>query len=193
MSASEPDQVLAPRAAQGDRRAFDTLVRRHYAGLVQAARSFGIPETDVDDVAQETFIAAWKALAEYDPDRPFRAWLFHIGLNKMRDLLRFRKVRHFLFGALGLQGDDEAPDGAEAPQVADPVAGPERAVAARRELDLVVRTLDRLERGQREALVLTAIVGLSQPEAALAMGVTPKALERRIARGRAALAALIDT
>ena len=112
-------------------------------------------------------------------------------MNKMRDLLRFRKVRHFLFGALGLQGDD-GNDQAEAPQLADPVAGPERTVAARRELDLVVRTLDRLERGQREALVLTAIVGLSQPEAALAMGVTAKALERRIARGRAALAALID-
>ena len=71
------------------------------------------------------------------------------------------------------------------------LTGREREVAARRELALVTRTLDRLPRDQREAIVLTAIVGLSQPEAAQALGVTTKALEGRISRARERLAQLI--
>jgi RNA polymerase sigma factor CnrH len=180
----EPDNVLALRSAEGDDRAFKVLVKRHAGGLAQAARSFGLPETDIDDVVQETFVAAWRALDDYDQSRPFRAWLFSVGLNKMRDLYRFRKVRHFLFGALDF-------DHSGLPPIEDERPGPEREVAARRELALVTRTLDRLPRDQREAIVLTAIVGLSQPEAAQALGVTTKALEGRISRARERLAQLI--
>lgn len=55
-------------------RAFkEMLVDRYGVAVAQAARSFGIPETDVDDVVQETFIAAWKALGDYDENRLFRA------------------------------------------------------------------------------------------------------------------------
>lgn len=184
MSFVEPDNILALRSADGDERAFKTLVQRHSPGLAQAARSFGLPETDVDDVVQETFVAAWRALDDYDQTKPFRAWLFTVGLNKMRDLYRFRKVRHFLFGALDLNDPD-------APAVQDTRPGPERHVAARRELALVTKTLNRLPREQREAIVLTAIVGMSQPEAAVVLGVTVKALEGRIVRARDKLAQLI--
>jgi RNA polymerase sigma-70 factor (ECF subfamily) len=62
------------------------LVDRYGVSVAQAARSFGIPETDIDDVVQETFVAVWKALGDYDENRPFRAWLFGIAMNKMRDL-----------------------------------------------------------------------------------------------------------
>jgi RNA polymerase sigma-70 factor (ECF subfamily) len=98
VTASEADPVLALRAAQGDRRAYSALVARHGGSLAQAARAFGMPETDVDDVVQESFIAAWRNLAQYDPARPFRGWLFRIALNKMRDLRRRHRVRAFLFG-----------------------------------------------------------------------------------------------
>lgn len=184
MNIEEPDSLLASRAARDDSRAFDSLVKRHHAGLAQAARSFGIPATDIDDIVQETFVAAWRSLSDYDADRPFRAWLYRIALNKMRDLHRFRKVRHFLFGAFDL--DDPDLGGLD-----DGLPGPERAVSARRELARVNATLGRLERGQREAIVLTALVGLSQVEAADAMGITPKALEGRVARARTRLAHLL--
>lgn len=184
MTSAEPDSALALRASNGDDRAFKALVQRHAAGLAQAARSFGLPETDLDDVVQETFVAAWRALEDYDQSRPFRAWLFGVGLNKMRDLYRFRKVRHFLFGAVDFDNSELPPIEADQP-------GPEREVAARRELALVTKTLDRLPREQREAIVLTAIVGLSQHEAASALGLTVKALEGRVARAREKLTHLI--
>ncbi|AJW47594.1 MAG: sigma-70 family RNA polymerase sigma factor [Ralstonia sp.] len=185
MTSTEADGVLARRAARGDHHAFGILVRRHSPALAQAGRSFGIPETDIDDVVQDTFVAAWRALGDYDEARPFRAWLFHIGLNKMRDLRRFRRVRHFLFGAEDLTDP-------ERPALADPDPGPERRASARRELARVVAVLDGLDANSREAIVLTAIVGMSQPEAAAALGMTPKAIEGRIGRARAKLAALID-
>ncbi len=185
MTVHESDSALAVRSARGDHRAFATLVRRHSAAVAQAARSFGIPGTDIDDVVQDSFVAAWRALGAYDDSRSFRAWLFSVALNKMRDLYRFRKVRHFLFGAF----DIDSPD---APPLEDPGPGPERQTAAKRDLARVTKTLERLDRDQREAIVLTAIVGLSQPEAASALGVTPKALEGRIARARVKLNELIE-
>jgi RNA polymerase sigma-70 factor (ECF subfamily) len=82
----------------------------------------------------------------------------------------FRKVRSFLFGALDLLSPDT-------PEQADPAPGPERETAARRELAKVTQTLSMLQREQREVIVLTGIVGLTQPEAAAALGITLKALE----------------
>lgn len=180
--ALDDDAHLARRAVKGDTRAFGVLMRRHEAGLAQAARSFGIPETDIDDVVQETCLAAWRHLADYDTARPFRAWLFRIALNKMRDLHRFRKVRDFLFGAFGL-------DRPEAASLQDHAPSPEQRAETHGELARIAAVLHCLDRDMREALVLTAIVGLSQGEAAEALNTTPKGIEGRVTRARAKLAA----
>ena len=177
------DPALALRAAQGDRRAYSLLVARHGGSLAQAARAFGVPETDVDDVVQESFIAAWRYLAQYDPSRPFRGWLFRIALNKMRDTRRRHRVRAFLFGAERIE---------DRPDMADDTPDQERLVIAAHELARIRAKLDRLESGLGEALVLTAIIGMSQPEAALALGVSGKSVEGRVARARAKLAGLLD-
>lgn len=173
----EADESLVIRARRGESAAFDALVRRHWAAVRQAARSFGIPETDVDDIVQDSFIAAWKALDDYDTDRPFRGWLFGIALNKMRDLLRFRKVRQFLFGASDITEDEASGVPFEGP-------GPDKLAADREELKRVTKTLDQLERSLREVLVLTGLVGMSQSEAAEALGVSLKTVEGRVNRAR---------
>ncbi|MBB3105083.1 sigma-70 family RNA polymerase sigma factor [Azomonas macrocytogenes] len=185
MISDQPDNTFARLAAHGDQHAFSLLVQRHSPALAQAARSFGIPETDIDDIVQDTFIAAWRALDEYDETRSFRSWLFRIGLNKMRDLWRSRKVRSFLFGAIELESSDTL-------QVADLGSDLERNSIAQRELVRVVSLLNELDRDLREALVLTAIVGMSQVEAAAASGTTVKAIEGRVLRARAKLAAILD-
>lgn len=183
MNSADADCVLALRAVEGDRRAYTILMTRHGGSLAQAARAFGMPETDVDDVVQESFIAAWRNLAQYDPARPFRGWLFRIAINKMRDLRRRRRVRAFLFGAHRL---DERPD------MADDAPDQERLAMAVSELAHIRARLGSLEGGLGEALVLTAIVGMSQPEAALALGISVKSIEGRVARARIKLAALLD-
>nr|WP_315595036.1 sigma-70 family RNA polymerase sigma factor [uncultured Cupriavidus sp.] len=185
MTPEDAEKILVSQAAAGNQHAFGQLVERHGAALAQAARSFGIPETDIDDVVQETFVSAWHGLDDFDRERSFRAWLFSIAMNKMRDLYRFRRVRHFLFGAQDLQ-DPEVAD-----TVPDEDPGPERRVAARRRLASVVAVLTKLDARGREAIVLTSIVGMSSSEAAASLGITVKALEGRVTRARAKLAALL--
>lgn len=185
MSDQVSDNDLARRALSGDRRAFSVLVRRHAPSLAQTARSFGLPETDIDDVVQEAFVAAWRHLGEYDARRPFRGWLFRIALNKMRDLRRFRRVRRFFFGAGGL-------DSLETLAQRDPGPDPERQVIAIVDLQSVQKVLEQLDRELREAIVLTAIVGLSQPEAAMALGTSVKSIEGRVARARRCLSELLE-
>lgn len=184
MRAHTSDNELAVRAVDGDHRAYSVLVRRHAPSLAQAARGFGVPETDVDDVVQDTFVAAWRRLCDYDPVRPFRGWLFRIGLNKIRDLHRSRRVRRFLFGASPI-------DGAKALALPTDEPGPERQAAAVLDLRAVQAVLAQLDRDLREALVLTAITGLSQPEAALALGTSVKAIEGRVLRARRRLSELL--
>jgi RNA polymerase sigma factor (sigma-70 family) len=185
VTGNNSDDLLARRSADGDRRAFSLLMRRHGSALAQTARSLGLPETDVDDAVQESFVAAWRALGDYDPSRPFRAWLFRIGINKIRDIQRHRRVRRFLFGASGL-------DEAGTPELVDVAPDPERHAIARRDLARITALLGELDRDLREAIVLTAIVGLSQVEAAAALGVTDKAMEGRVSRGRRKLSQLLE-
>jgi RNA polymerase sigma-70 factor (ECF subfamily) len=184
VSDGENDSTLARRSLDGDRRAFGLLMRRHGSALAQTARSFGLPETDVDDAVQEGFVAAWRALGDYDTARPFRAWLFRIAINKIRDLQRHRRVRRFLFGAIGL-------DDAEPLHLGDTAPGPERQAIARGDLARTTALLQKLDGDLREAIVLTAIVGLTQGEAAIALGITDKAVEGRVGRARRKLALLL--
>jgi RNA polymerase sigma factor CnrH len=184
VSAEETDNELAVRAVSGDRRAYGKLVKRHAASLAQAARSFGVPETDVDDLVQEAFLAAWRHLGDYDATRPFRGWLFRIALNKMRDLHRFRRVRRFLFSASNL-------DSAESLSLPDDEPDPERRAIAAADLRAVQKILGGLDRDLRDALILTAVVGLSQPEAAVALGTSVKGIEGRVGRARQRLSELL--
>lgn len=89
----EPDEVLAQRAQEGDERAFEDLVRRYAAQARRIALSIlGTPE-DADDAAQEGFLAVWRHLDRYDPERAFRPWFLRIVVNAATDLYRRRRVR----------------------------------------------------------------------------------------------------
>jgi RNA polymerase sigma-70 factor (ECF subfamily) len=134
-----------------------------------------MPETDVDDVVQETFIAAWRHLASYDPARPFRGWLFRIALNKMRDL------RRGIACALSCSARCGSMKGLMWPMT-PPDA--ERHVAATRELAAIRAKLRGLDGGLGEALVLTAIVGMTRPRLRLRSTSAPRACGGRVARAR---------
>jgi len=72
--ATPSDAELATRAAAGDQRAYGELVRRHKDGLLRILRRYAGSPDEAYEAAQEAFIAAWSALARYDPARPFSAW-----------------------------------------------------------------------------------------------------------------------
>lgn len=180
----ESDASLAARSISGDRRAFGLLVDRHGPFLAKAARGIGLPESDVDDIVQETFVAAWRDLARYDPDRPIRTWLYRIAINKTRDALRHRRVRRFFFGAARYEDVDEA-------QLVEPGASPERIAAGKHDLQRVHEVLDQLDRASREVITLHALLGVTQLETAQILNLSTKAVEGRIARARRRLGVIL--
>jgi RNA polymerase sigma-70 factor (ECF subfamily) len=171
------DLDLALRAQAGDKRAFDQLVTRHKAGLYRLVRRSIGDEHDAYDILQDSFVSAWLALRRYDPTKPFLTWVRAIVLNKCRDHGRRLAVRRRILKVFAL----EQPRGAS--DIAAQLQTEREALDATR-----LRRLDQAISGlpsfYKEPLLLTAVTGLSQQEAAAQLNTTTKAIEMRIRRAK---------
>lgn len=137
------------------------------------------------DLIQETYVAAWLSIRRYTPSRPFGAWLRTIALNKCHDWSRRRRVRRIVRGAMRL-------DTIEASAVGDPAPGAETRMDDRRQVERLNLALLDLPDGQRAPLLLAALEGRSHAEIGLILGLSPKAVELRIARARKTLRDRLD-
>ena len=171
-----PDDLSA-RAANGERAAFSELMRQTKAALFRVIRRYVGDEQEAWDLLQETYAAAWISIRRYDPARPFEAWLRTIALNKCRDWSRRRLVRRLIRGGLDLSSPEAlaVPDGAE--------SADDRMETARR-LSRLNEEMSRLPPHLKAPLLLTALEGRSQSEAAGILGISVKAVETRVARAR---------
>lgn len=179
------DAELAQRALAGEAAAFGQLMRRHKADVFRFARRYtGDPDAALE-VVQESFVAAWRALARYDGARPFGAWLRTIALNKCRDRARQTFLRRAVFGLVDVDGPEARgrPDGGR---------DPEAELLGRERLAAVDRALAALPAGLKEPLLLTAFEELSQQEAGRILGLTAKAVEIRVYRAKRRLAELLN-
>ena len=179
MSVRDDDGVLAARALQGDQAAFRDLVGRHKEPLYRLLRRLTGDPDEAYDLLQETFVALWLSLDRYDAGRPFAGWARRIAVNKSRDWARRRSVRRWIAAVLPFD------DGTSL--VADHSASPEVVTGDAIELRRTERAIDALPASLREALVLTAIEGMSQRQAADLLGISEKAVETRVGRARASL------
>lgn len=87
------DESLAALAATGDRAAYSALVERYRNLAYATAYALLNSREDAEDVAQEAFVKAYRALPSYDPRRPWVAWIMSIVRNLCRDAVRRRSVR----------------------------------------------------------------------------------------------------
>ena len=181
--AQATDAELVAAVLAGDKTAFTALMTRHKGWLFLFIRRHAPTAEDAYDILQDSFASAWKALKRYDPARPFNAWIRRIALNKCRDRARREAVRRRVFSIVGLPAAEEAADEAARADEMQ-IAG-----EAVRRLDAAVQALP-LQ--LREALVLTALQGLSQREAAEALGANVKVVEMRVYRARKRLAEVLD-
>ncbi|QNE31641.1 RNA polymerase sigma factor [Sphingomonas sp. NBWT7] len=181
--ASLTDGDLAGRSAAGDDEAFAEIMRRHRQRVYRLILANVADPDEALDLVQETFVSAYGALGRFDPDRPMSAWLARIALNKCRDWGRRRTVRRLFGLATSL---DEIAD-----LHADDRPLPDAEAADRAEVERLSRAIAQLPATQREPLVLCAVEGLSQADAASILAISEKAVETRIRRARARLAELI--
>jgi RNA polymerase sigma-70 factor (ECF subfamily) len=175
--ASEGEDDLILRAGRGDPRAVRELVGEKLPRVLNLARRMLGDPVEAEDVAQETFLRAWKAAATWRPGRArFDTWLHRVTLNLCYDRLRLRR-----------RGGGEPPDRA------DEGPGPERGLHAADVGRRVEAALAALPARQREAVALVHYQELSGADASALMGVSIEALESLLSRGRRALrAALTD-
>ena|SRR5438094_2072769 len=163
LAAVPSDAALIAAWQGGDEQAAAELVRRHaraVARFLGAGLSGGTGDADVDDLVQETFIRAFRALGRFRGQCRFRTWLMTIGGNVVKDA--YRRVKRTR--VVPLADDLRATDG-------DPH---EHAVAGEMEARLA-DALGRLPRMQREVFLLRAQQGLEYDEIAAALGTSPGA------------------
>lgn len=164
--------VMMAAAHRGDSRAYETLLTE-LASTIQRyiERRFG-SLSFIEDCVQECLLAIHNGRHTYDPERPFRPWLFTIVRNRTIDLLR------------------SAYAGREAPSTLDPelvahASGPGDEFAAG-------ELLAQLDPAQRQALTLTKIFGYSLAEAAEQTGISESAMKSRVSRALRAATSLLQ-
>jgi RNA polymerase sigma-70 factor (ECF subfamily) len=154
--AADADLVRAWRG--GDERGATGLVLRHAQGVAGYLAASGADSAELDDLVQETFIRAFRAIDTWRGEAAFRSWLITIAGNLLRDAWRRRK------GKLMVSLEDQALTAQD-----DPAAQLEGKEAER----LLQRGLDRLPRLQREVFLLRAQQGLDYDSIAAALSTTP--------------------
>ena len=177
------DGDLAALALGGQQAAHREFLRRYKEPVYRLIRSSIGDADEALDLTQETFVSAFAALKRFDPERPFRIWLSRIALNKCRDWARRRAVRRFFRMAQPLE---------DAFDLADDAPTPEAEAGDRAELARVAQAMSNLPHKLHQVLVLRAVEGLTQAEAAEALGVTEKAVETRLYRARQQLAQMLE-
>ena len=174
------DDVAIVRASQrGDREAFGVLVSRHAPSILSLTTRMLGQTSDAEDVAQEAFVAAYKALSRFQFDSKFSTWLYRIATNKCTDALRARRPEDISLDA----SSDEGSLAWETANEETPHWELEQAELAW-ELDTAIQALPHL---YRESFVLKHVEGLGYDEMSAILGVHRDTLKMRVYKARTLL------
>ena len=182
MGESELDQALVERVQSGDTRAFDLLVRKYQHKIVSVVTRYVSDWSEAQDVAQEAFIRAYRAIGAFRGDSAFYTWVYKIAINTAKNHLVSRGRRP----PIGDITIDDAVQLEGASQLRDR-ATPERELL-RQEIERTVSsTVEELPEELRTAITLREVDGLSYEEIAEAMSCPIGTVRSRIFRAREAI------
>lgn len=181
MTASDTDQQLVQRAQRGDLRAFDLLVLK-YQGRIGALVSRYINDPgEVEDVTQEAFIKAYRALDKFRGDSAFYTWLYRIASNAAKNHLVAKGRRP------GADATIEDAEGFEQADLISESSTPEAVLMSEELAQVVTEAMDALPEELRAALTLREFEGLSYDDIAAVLECPVGTVRSRIFRAREAI------
>lgn len=184
MSEREIDQALVERAQGGDQHAFDQLVTKYQRKLGRLLSRFIRDPAEVEDVAQEAFIKAYRALPSFRGDSAFYTWLYRIGINTAKNYLVAQGRR----APTSTEFDSEEAETFESADQLRDINTPESLLLSKQIGQTVNAAMDALPEELRTAIVLREIEGLSYEEIASMMDCPIGTVRSRIFRAREAVA-----
>jgi RNA polymerase sigma-70 factor (ECF subfamily) len=179
--------ALIERARQGDQAAYGELVRDHQEIAFRVAFLITRSAQDAEDVTQEAFIKAWRALGRFRTDAPFRPWLLQIVANEARNRVRSNRRRKVRGPGVETEAGRQPSE-----EPVDPAASPEDQLLAADQRRQLLAALDRLP--DRDRLVIGAryLLELSEAETAEALGIARGTVKSRLSRAMSRLRAALE-
>ncbi|MDD1628565.1 MAG: RNA polymerase sigma factor RpoE [Methylococcaceae bacterium] len=176
------DEDLVLRVQQGDKSAFDFLVIKYQHKIIQLVNRYVKDPSEAQDVAQESFIKAYRALGNFRGDSAFYTWLYRIAINTAKNYLVSRSRR-----SASYQVDIQDAEAFEnAPQLQG-METPERLLLNQEIIDTIKAAIDKLPEDMRTAIMLREFEGMSYEEIAQAMDCPVGTVRSRIFRAREAI------
>ena len=176
------DEDIVLRVQRGDRSAFDFLVIKYQHKIIQLVNRYVKDPSEAQDVAQETFIKAYRALGNFRGDSAFYTWLYRIAINTAKNYLVSRSRR-----SSDYQVDIQDAEALEnAPQLQG-METPERLLLNQEIIDTIKTAIDKLPEEMRVAIMLREFEGMSYEEIAEAMDCPVGTVRSRIFRAREAI------
>ncbi|MFO1451933.1 MAG: RNA polymerase sigma factor [Opitutaceae bacterium] len=181
---SEPDDAALMRRIQtSDEPAFARLMQRWERPVKAVIARIVLNTSEAEDLAQETFVRLWQHRDRFDPSKAVKPWILGIAVNLARNRLRWWRRRP----SIALDDWTETPEAGSAP-----ASHGSRHLEQAEQSRAVRDALAALPPDFREVLVLFEYEGLSYADIALALGITPKTVENRLARARARLRPVLE-
>lgn len=189
----EIDHELVLRAQRGDKRAFGLLVDKYQRKLGRLLSRMIRDQSEIEDVVQESFIKAYRALPNFRGDSAFYTWLYRIGINTAKNYLVSMGRRPTVSTDIEIEDAENFEDGNELRTTETP----ESSMMTKQIAQTVNDTVESLPEELRTAITLREIEGLSYEEIATVMGCPIGTVRSRIFRARETIALklrpLLDT
>lgn len=184
MSERDVDWQLVQRVQRGDKRAFDLLVGKYQRKLFRLLSRLIRDQAEIEDVAQEAFIKAYRALPNFRGESAFYTWLYRIAINTAKNHLVAQGRRAPTQTETDIEDAENFDDG-ESLRTEDT---PDRMLLSKQVAEAVNRAIERLPAELRTAIVLRELEGLTYEEIAASMNCPIGTVRSRIFRAREAVA-----
>ncbi len=184
LSERDIDAALVERVQKGDKKAFDLLVLKYQRKIIRLLSRMIRDQNEIEDVAQEAFIKAYKALPQFRGDSAFYTWLYRIAINTARNWMSQNSRRPSAPSSNVTDNDETF---SEIDNLTDS-HNPEAEMVTREIAASVNETIESLPEELRRAIVFREIDGMSYEDIALAMNCPIGTVRSRIFRAREAIA-----